>query len=169
MKLKTSSRPSCFQMCMYKILNEKFSVSSVVPLQGFPNREHPSWSPVGGCMAPLVCYLYLAQCSHVTSQSLLQTNKRQTQNTLCHKSWVSRKHVLYRWRFTLLKRKKTDVSPRNKYKNKTTQSTIAQMINTKFRNRLSVPELITATCGLLHGFSWTLSHWEKLNGLLDLL
>lgn len=154
---------------MYKISKEKFSGSSDIPLQDFPNRERPSWSPVGGCTAPLVCYLYPAQCSHVTSQSLLQTNKRQTQDKLCHKSWVSRKRVVQMKIYATKKEKKLMSDQGISTKTKLLKSTIAQMINTKFRNRLSVPELITATCGLLHGFSWTLSHWEKLNGLLDLL
>lgn len=51
---------------------------SVIPLQGLPGQERPRRSPVGGCMAHLLCYLYLVQCSHVMSQSLLhkQTNKQ---------------------------------------------------------------------------------------------
>lgn len=101
------------------------------------------------------------------SLSYKQTNDRLRIN--CATSHESQENVLYRWRFTLLKRKKLMSDQGISTKTKLLKSTIAQMINTKFRNRLSVPELITATCGLLHGFSWTLSHWEKLNGLLDLL
>lgn len=49
-------------------------VCGLLPQQGSPSPECPSWSPVGGCRAPRECCPCQVQWSHVMSRSPLKEN-----------------------------------------------------------------------------------------------
>lgn len=69
-------------------------VCRILPLQGSPGQECPSWSPVGGCRAPRECCPYQARWSRVMSLSPLQEDKvisyMKQKNTTLPRRWRKR-------------------------------------------------------------------------------